>query len=74
MTSLFRSVALAFLVLSVAGRSSGQANELNHQTQASSSPGTVNVNVTLDALTNRHPISSYVYGGAYPQDASDDHR
>ena len=32
-------------------------------------PGTVNINVTVDALSNRHPISSYVYGGAYPQDA-----
>ena len=32
-------------------------------------PATVNINVTVDALSNRHPISSYVYGGAYPQDA-----
>ena len=32
-------------------------------------PGTVNINLTVDALGNRHPISSYVYGGAYPQDA-----
>jgi glycosyl hydrolase family 44 len=29
----------------------------------------MNINVTIDALGNRHPISSYVYGGAYPQDA-----
>jgi len=34
------------------------------------SSSTVNINVTVDALGNRHPISSYVYGGAYPQDAS----
>ena len=34
------------------------------------SPGTVNINVTVDALSNRHTISSYVYGGAYPQDAA----
>jgi len=27
------------------------------------------VNVTVDVLTDRHPISPYVYGGAYPQDA-----
>jgi hypothetical protein len=32
-------------------------------------PSTVNINVTVNALSNRHPISSYVYGGAYPQDA-----
>ena len=33
-------------------------------------PGTTNVAVTVDVLTNRHPISQYVYGGAYPQDAA----
>ncbi len=25
--------------------------------------------MTVDALSNRHAISPYVYGGAYPQDA-----
>src|SRR6195256_6754705 len=34
-----------------------------------SSPATTNVNVTIDALTNRHSISTYIYGGAYPKDA-----
>lgn len=29
----------------------------------------VSINVTVDALDNRHTISPYVYGGAYPQDA-----
>jgi hypothetical protein len=28
------------------------------------------VTITIDALTNRHPISTYVYGGAYPQNAA----
>ena len=28
------------------------------------------VHITIDALTNRHLISPYVYGGAYPQDAA----
>jgi hypothetical protein len=27
------------------------------------------VHITIDALTDRHSISPYVYGGAYPQDA-----
>jgi hypothetical protein len=42
---------------------------------ASSSPAvhaaaaTKTVHITIDALTNRHVISPYVYGGAYPQDA-----
>lgn len=43
------------------------------QSSASSSsaktPATVNINVTVDTLSNRHTISPYVYGGAYPQDA-----
>ena len=30
---------------------------------------TTAVNVTIDALTNRHSISPYIYGGAYPKDA-----
>jgi hypothetical protein len=34
----------------------------------SQSPAATNINVTVDALSNRHTISSYVYGGAYPQD------
>jgi len=33
-------------------------------------PGTTNVTVTVDVLSNRHPISPYVYGGAYPKDAA----
>ncbi len=28
------------------------------------------VHITIDALTNRHLIGPYVYGGAYPQDAA----
>ena len=32
-------------------------------------PATTDINVTVDALSNRHTISTYVYGGAYPQDA-----
>jgi len=37
--------------------------------QTESAPATTNVRVTLDVLNNRHGISPYVYGGAYPQDA-----
>ena len=39
--------------------------------EASATPAapTTAVNVTIDALTNRHSISPYVYGGAYPKDA-----
>lgn len=39
--------------------------------EASASPAapTTAVSVTIDALINRHSISPYVYGGAYPKDA-----
>src|SRR5277367_54495 len=33
-------------------------------------PAAKTVHITIDALTDRHPISPYVYGGAYPQDAA----
>ena len=32
-------------------------------------PPTNSVNVTVDALADRHAISPYVYGGSYPKDA-----
>jgi len=46
-----------------------QAAAAETDSSSTASPGTTNINVTVDALSNRHPISSYVYGGAYPQDA-----
>src|SRR5208283_4407089 len=82
MTSLARPAALLFLALFVVSNSSGAGSDSQLKsgaagsaipTAASSSepstPGTTDVSVTLDALTNRHAISQYVYGGAYPQDA-----
>jgi hypothetical protein len=66
MTPLVRTAAIVFLavvVVSIPGRAqvlSGSA----------SAPSTTNVSITLDVLTNRHAISQYVYGGAYPQDAA----
>src|ERR1700684_1045538 len=66
MTSLFRPASLALIVLSIVSLTSAQTL----QPQTGTAPGTVDVSVTLDALTNRHPISTYVYGGAYPSSAS----
>jgi hypothetical protein len=63
---------LLFVVTtSHAGSPEAKAQAASAQTDSSLAltPGTVNINVTVDALSNRHPISSYVYGGAYPQDA-----
>jgi Glycoside hydrolase family 44 len=65
MTPLVRPIATLFLALVVVSNaSSGQA------AGGSAVPGTTNVTVTLDVLTNRHAISQYVYGGAYPQDSA----
>jgi len=44
---------------------SANSGEVNATPVASSA----SVHVTVDVLTNRHPISPYVYGGAYPKDA-----
>jgi len=49
-------------------RSAGQKN-VSAPTQPKPLAGKA-VTITIDALTNRHPISTYVYGGAYPQDAA----
>lgn len=47
--------------------------ESSNSSEASTTPtgGTAtSVNVTINVLNNRHPISQYVYGGSYPQDAA----
>src|SRR5512133_1693052 len=33
-------------------------------------PSSTQVSVTVNALTGRHSISPYIYGGAYPKDAA----
>jgi hypothetical protein len=71
MTPLLRAVTVLFLAFFLlSSGSSNAADQSDRQSQENATPGTTNVSVTLDVLTNRHPISSYVYGGAYPQDAS----
>jgi hypothetical protein len=45
---------------------SGNSSEANATPVAAATP----VAVTVDVLTNRHPISPYVYGGSYPKDAA----
>jgi len=78
-----RSISLLFVYLMLANSSfafgiePGAEMRATTNSQASTvasvmsdaTSSTVNINVTVDALSNRHPISSYVYGGAYPQDA-----
>ena len=70
MRPLSRAVSILLLALFAPIYASLASGQSSAQSQDSPPPGTTNVSVTLDALTNRHPISSYVYGGAYPQNAS----
>ena len=66
----FRQVTGLFLALFVVNISSADPQVENLLIdQSTSKPATTNVNVTIDALTNRHSISTYIYGGAYPKDA-----
>ncbi len=82
MTLLFRPVAILCLASFLASNSSGAGSDFQPKSDTSlneagaaensansATPATTNVSVTLDVLTNRHAISQYVYGGAYPQDA-----
>jgi Glycoside hydrolase family 44 len=69
MSSLFRHTAVLCLVAFTASNSSGARRDSSSRPTKISSATTA-VNVTIDALADRHPISPYVYGGAYPQNAA----
>lgn len=51
-------------------RQSSSPGSTANDSRSTDTPATTNVNVTIDALSNRHTISTYVYGGAYPQDSA----
>src|ERR1022692_47633 len=48
------------------------AGESANSSQVSATPvsSSASVHVTVDVLSDRHPISPYVYGGAYPNNAA----
>ncbi len=55
-----------YYVVSAVNSSGESANS----SQVSATPmSTTSVQATIDVLSNRHTISPYVYGGAFPQDA-----
>jgi hypothetical protein len=68
MNSLYRLTAVVCLVTFPASSFAGARNDSSPR-PSDTATSTVTVDVTIDALANRHPISQYVYGGAYPQDA-----
>ena len=53
----------------VAAVDSAGTSANSSQVSATPSGPVTSVSVTIDALGNRHTISPYVYGGAFPQDA-----
>jgi len=66
MISQLRPLAALCLVLLAVNVSSGKQGAAND----TAAPATTNVTVTVDVYSNRHLISPYVYGGAYPKDAA----
>lgn len=77
MSSCVRSLVSFCLLLFVVTASragspetKASATPTRSASSATADPATVNINVTIDALGNRHSISSYIYGGAYPNNAA----
>jgi hypothetical protein len=68
-TFAFLCLVLLITTASRAGSPAVKEHAASQTDSSAASPATVSINVTIDALSNRHPISPYVYGGAYPQDA-----
>jgi hypothetical protein len=69
MISLFRPAAVVCLVALTSNYTLGARP--GSESSASEAPAsTVSVDVAVDVFNNRHPISPFVYGGAYPKDAA----
>ena len=69
MISLFRPAAVVCLVALTSSYTLGARP--SSELAASEAPAsTVSVDVAVDVFSNRHPISLFVYGGAYPKDAA----
>ena len=61
-------LSLCLVLLTISASSGTEPNRGSQSVRPASTPATTNVAVTVDVLSNRHAISPYVYGGAYPQD------
>ncbi len=62
-------VALVFATSSTGSGGGGRPATAANASPPAPKPPVTAVNVTIDVLANRHPISPYVYGGSYPKDA-----
>jgi len=69
MYALARTLAAFCLVQLVLSASSAKAPDSKSQAAGESAPAT-SVNVSIDVFSNRHAISPYIYGGAYPKDSA----
>ena len=69
MSSLFRPAAVVCLVAFTSNYTLG-ARPTSDSAASQAPASTVTVDVSVDVLSNRHPISPFVYGGAYPKDAA----
>ncbi len=66
-TALTNGTPYYYVVSAV--NSIGEGGNSSEATATPIPPSTA-VQVTVDVLTNRHPISPYIYGGSYPKDAA----